>query len=78
MAKQQKPEKVKVKKEHKITKNVKESFSELKKVSWPTFGKAVAKTGAVIAVVLFFALVLFGLDRLLSWLYELLISGTKV
>lgn len=77
MSKQQQSAPVKPKKEHKFFKRIKESFSELKKVTWPTFGKAIAKTGAVIAVVLFFGVILFGLDRLLSLLYELLIAGLK-
>ena len=77
MSKQTQSAPAKPKKERKFFKRIKESFSELKKVTWPTFGKAVAKTGAVIAVVLFFGVILFGLDRLLSLLYELLIAGLK-
>ena len=73
MAKQQEP--AKQKKERKLFRRTKESMSELKKVTWPTFGKAVAKTGAVIAVVLFFGVVLFGIDMLLSVLYKLLVAG---
>lgn len=76
MAKQQEPA-TKQKKERKLFRRTKESVSELKKVTWPTFGKAVAKTGAVIAVVLFFGVVLFGIDVLLSELYKLLASGLK-
>lgn len=52
----------------------KEMWSELKKVSFPSFGKAVKQTGVVISVVLLFALVLFGLDRLLSVLYTALLG----
>ena len=54
---------------------LKEVGSELKKVSFPTFRKTVQQTGVVISVVLVFTLVLFGIDRLLSFLYELLVSG---
>ena len=47
----------------------KDVFSELKKVSWPTFGKVVKQTGIVIAVVLAFLVVIgafdFGLMQLL-------------
>jgi len=54
---------------------LKEVGSELKKVSFPTFKKTVQQTGVVIAVVLLFTVVLFGIDRLLSWLYGLLVNG---
>lgn len=52
---------------------VKETVSELKKVSWPTFPKVVKQTGVVLTVVIVFTLVLFGFDRLFSWLYTLLL-----
>lgn len=49
---------------------IKDIFSELKKVSWPTFGKVVKETGIVLAVVLVFLVVItafdFGLDELLK------------
>lgn len=64
----------KIKKPNKVTKAIKETGSELKKVTWPTFGKVVKQTGTVLAVVLAFAVVLFGIDRLLGWLYGLLLS----
>lgn len=54
---------------------IKEMGSELKKVSFPTIGTTVKNTGVVLAVVIFFTLALFGIDRLLSFLYELLVSG---
>ena len=38
---------------------LKEVFSELKKVTWPTFGKVVEATGVVLVVVVIF-LVIFG------------------
>lgn len=38
---------------------LKEVFSELKKVTWPTFGKVVKATGVVLVVVVIF-LVIFG------------------
>ncbi len=47
-------------------------FSELKKVSWPTLPKVVKQTGIVLAVVLFFLVIIGGFDfiltQLLSWL----------
>ena len=48
----------------------KDVFSELKKVSWPSFGKVVKNTGIVIVVVLAFLIVItafdFGLSQLLT------------
>lgn len=49
---------------------IKDVFSELKKVSWPSFSKVVKQTGVVIAVVLAFLVVItafdFGLGQLLG------------
>ena len=53
----------------------KETFSELKKVPWPSFGTVVKQTGIVLSVVLVFLLVLMGFDALLGWLYDLLVTG---
>ncbi len=53
----------------------KETIAELKRVTWPTFKETMKKTGLVIAVVLFFGVALFAIERLLSWLYTLLTSG---
>ncbi len=54
----------------KIGKKIKDVFSELKKVSWPSFGKVVKKTGVVLVVVLIFLVVIsafdFGLLELLK------------
>ncbi len=48
------------------------SWSELKKVSWPT-AKTVAKnTGIVLIVVLFFALLLLGVDTGFMYLIKLI------
>ena len=63
----------KEKKPNKIAKSTKETFSELKKVTWPSFATVVKKTGVVLAFVVVFAVVLFGIDRLLSWLFGYLI-----
>ena len=71
MAKDAKKEK-KVR-ENKLVKKTKETVSELKKVTWPSFGKVVKQTAIVLGVVLFFTVILFGIDRLLSWLFSLLI-----
>ncbi len=48
---------------------IKDVFSELKKVSWPSFSKVVKKTGVVIVVVLAFLVVITAFD---SGLMELL------
>ena len=49
---------------------IKDVFSELKKVSWPTFGKVVKQTGIVLGVVVIFLVVItafdFGLTKLLG------------
>lgn len=59
-------------KEKKLARKAKETVSELKKVTWPGFGEVCKKTGVVLAVVLIFALVLFGLDTLFGYLFGLL------
>lgn len=51
---------------------VKETMAELKKVSWPGFGKTMKQTGMVISVVLVFMLVTLGIDSLLTWLLKLI------
>lgn len=51
---------------------LKETMSELKKVSWPSFGKTMKQTGMVITVVILFMLVTLGIDSLLSWLLKLI------
>ena len=52
--------------------SVKETMSELKKVSWPSFGKTLKQTGMVLSVVLIFTLVTLGIDLLLTKLLELI------
>ena len=52
------------------------SVGELKKVTWPTFGEVVKNTLIVLGIVLVCTLALFLIDRVLSWLYQLLVSGT--
>ena len=60
--------KSKNKKPNKIAKSLKETSSELKKVTWPKFSKVVKQTGVVLLVTALFLLVVFGIDRLCSWL----------
>ena len=50
----------------------KDVFSELKKVSWPSFATVVKQTGIVLAVVLVFMVVIFGFDLGLSSLLGLI------
>ena len=53
---------------------LKEIFSELKKVTWPSFGKILKQTGVVIAVVLVFLIAIgvmdFGLSELLKFVFD--------
>ena len=51
---------------------LKEVFSELKKVTWPTLGKVIKSTGAVLAVVIVFLIVFTGINYGLSKLLELI------
>lgn len=73
-----KPETVKKVKEKKAKVNkekrhrVKETLSELKKVTWPTFPVVVKKTGIVLAFVAISLVFLLAIDRLLSWIISLL------
>lgn len=64
--------KPKEKKKSRIAAWFREIRSELKKISWPTFRKVLKQTGIVLAVVVFFLVVIFGFDLLLSWLLKLL------
>ncbi|MBP3431408.1 MAG: preprotein translocase subunit SecE [Clostridia bacterium] len=57
-----------------LVKKTKETVSELKKVTWPTFGEVVKKTGIVIAFVLIFGLFIYGVNTLLGWLVGLLVG----
>ena len=63
-----------VKKPSKIAKALKDTGNELKKVSWPGFKQVVKQTGIVLVVVIVFAAVLFGLDRLCSLFTEFLLK----
>ena len=69
-----KPKKEKVKKPNKVVRAIKNTGSELKKVTWPKFKDVVKQTGIVLVVVLVFALVIFGLDELCGLLTKLLLK----
>lgn len=51
---------------------IKDVFSELKKVSWPTFPKIVKQTGVVLLVVLVFLIVITAFDLGLTSLLGLI------
>lgn len=51
---------------------------ELKKATWPTFSAVMKKLGIVLVVVLFFFILLFGMDILLNFAYDALTSGLSV
>ena len=51
---------------------IKGAFSELKKVTWPTFGRVVKETIVVLSVTAVFLVVIFGIDRLLKVLFDFL------
>ncbi len=51
---------------------IKEVFSELKKVTWPSFGKVMKSTGVVIAIVVIFLIVFTGINYGLNALLGLL------
>ena len=53
-----------------IGRGIKETFGELKKVSWPTVNETVKQLGAVIAVVLLFLVVLMGFDYVLGLVFD--------
>ena len=50
---------------------LKETFSELKRVTWPTFPKVIKATGVVLVVVLAFTLVVTGINYGLQELLKL-------
>ena len=52
----------------------KETMSELKKVSWPSFKQALAQTGTVLVVVAVFMFVVLGIDLLLNWIINLIVN----
>ncbi len=58
-----------------FVKKTKETASELKKVTWPSFAEVVKKTSIVIAFVIIFGLFLFAVNFFLGWLVDLLVIG---
>ena len=50
---------------------IKETFSELKRVTWPTFGKALKATGVVLVI---FTVIVTGINYGLAELLDLMVS----
>jgi len=63
---------VKTRKKSKLAEHLSKSWSELKKVSWPTFSTVVKNTGVVLAVVFFFLVIIGASDALFGWLLKLI------
>ena len=57
-----------------LGRKLKETFSELKRVTWPSFGKAVKATGVVLAIVLIFMILVTGVNYGLSELLKVMTS----
>lgn len=55
-----------------LGKKLKDVFSELKRVTWPTFPKVLKATGVVIMVVLVFLVVTTGINQGLQKLLEVI------
>ncbi len=51
---------------------LRETFSELKRVTWPSFTTVLKTTGVVLVVVFAFLAVVTGIDALLGWLLGLI------
>ncbi len=66
-AKQQKPNFF-----EKAGKRLKETFSELKRVTWPSFSKVIKTTGVVLVIVLIFLVVVTGINYGLQALLDLI------
>ena len=60
-----------------LGRKMKDVFSELKKVSWPTFAKVLKETGIVLAVVLVFLVVITAFDVGLDTLLKLITGNNK-
>ncbi|MDE7395649.1 MAG: preprotein translocase subunit SecE [Clostridiales bacterium] len=53
---------------------IKETFAELKRVTWPTFGQTMKQTGAVFVVTIFFLVLLLIMDQLLGLAHRQLVT----
>ena len=59
----------------KVRRWFKDFFSELKKVTWPSFMQVLKQTGTVLLVTVSFLLVVLAFDSLLGFLYTQLLGG---
>ena len=50
----------------------KETFSELKRVTWPKFTTVLKTTGVVLVVVLAFLIITTGFDTIFGWLLKII------
>ena len=71
-AKADKKKKANGKEKVSLRRKTRETFAELKKVTWPSFADVCKKTGVVLVVVLIFAVVIYGIDYCLGLLMGLL------
>ena len=60
-----------------LSEKIRGTYSELKKVEWPSFGRVVKQTGVVLAFVAIFVVILLGFNSLFGWLFELFTNATK-
>ena len=60
-----------------LSEKIKGTYSELKKVEWPSFGRVVKQTGVVLAFVAIFVVILLGFNSLFGWLFELFTNATQ-
>lgn len=58
-----------------VGRKIKETFSELKRVTWPTLPEALKSTGVVIAIVFIFLVVVTAVDSGFTALLKLLTSA---
>jgi len=62
------------KKRFSLFRYLKETRQELKRVTWPTGKELFKNTGVVLAVVVSFTIIVWGLDTGLSWLLSLIVK----
>ncbi|WP_024621612.1 preprotein translocase subunit SecE [Metaclostridioides mangenotii] len=62
------------KKRFSLFRYLKETRQELKRVTWPTGKELFKNTGIVLAVVVSFTIIVWGLDTGLSWLLSLIVK----
>lgn len=73
--KEKKDKEKKRKEPSKARRRVKDFFTELKKVTWPSFPKVIKKTGVVLFVTICFLIVMIAFDSLFGLAFRYLVSG---